>query len=79
MPPSVSRLSKQCGIVNILQPYRPPRSVVGRASLDFLLYTLQVRTHVHAACPARVVCFDLQRCALGKLPVTHFTRASCYS
>jgi hypothetical protein len=27
LPPSVSRLSRQCEILNILQPYRPPRPV----------------------------------------------------
>jgi hypothetical protein len=29
LPPSVSRLSGQCGILNISQPYRPPRTVTG--------------------------------------------------
>jgi hypothetical protein len=34
----VSRLSRQCGIFNISQPYRPPRSVTGIALLLLLLF-----------------------------------------
>jgi hypothetical protein len=34
-PPTVSRLSRQCGIFNILKPYRPPRPVTGVALLSF--------------------------------------------
>jgi hypothetical protein len=33
LPSYVSRLSRQCGILNISQPYRPPRSVTGIALL----------------------------------------------
>jgi hypothetical protein len=38
----VSRLSRQCGILNISQPYRSPRPVTGTALrfLIFLPYTM---------------------------------------
>jgi hypothetical protein len=35
---SVSRLSRQCGILNILQPYRPPWPVTGIALLTFFTH-----------------------------------------
>jgi hypothetical protein len=35
LPPFVSRLFRQCGILNIAQPYRPPRPVTGIALLLF--------------------------------------------
>jgi hypothetical protein len=34
--PSVSRLSRQCGILNISHTYRPPRLVIGRALLTLV-------------------------------------------
>jgi hypothetical protein len=42
LPPSVSRLSRQCGILNISQPYRPPWPVIETALL-FSYFTLRMR------------------------------------
>jgi hypothetical protein len=42
-PPYVNRLSRQCGIIHISQPFRPPRSVMGIA----LLFSCSSETSVY--------------------------------
>jgi hypothetical protein len=37
LPPSMSQLCRQCGVLNISQPYRPPRPVMGITLLYFTL------------------------------------------
>jgi hypothetical protein len=39
LPPSVSHLSRQCGILNISQPYRPPQFVTGESFTFFFTFT----------------------------------------
>jgi hypothetical protein len=51
-PPSVSRMSKQCGSLNISQHYKPPRPVTGIA----LLFKMKIMYYTGNTCgPPRPV------------------------
>jgi hypothetical protein len=43
-PPSVSRLSRQCGMFDISQPYRPPLPVT-RIALLFYISIISIKSH----------------------------------
>jgi hypothetical protein len=58
LPLSMSRFSRQCGILNILQPYRPPRSGTGIA----LLY-LDKRYIAASYCVSEISLFSSVRLA----------------
>jgi hypothetical protein len=46
LPPSVSRLSRQCGILNISQAYRPSRPVTGTAFTFFIAGIASCNLHI---------------------------------
>jgi hypothetical protein len=56
LPPSTSRFSIQCGILNISQPYRPPRPVTG---ITFTLLSAVSITGEENAGDSCVVCGNI--------------------
>jgi hypothetical protein len=52
LPPSMSRLSRQCAILSISQPHRPPRSVMGISSLFFFSWFILETCYVQMSCTA---------------------------
>jgi hypothetical protein len=51
-PPSESRLARQCGIIDMSQPYRPPRPVTGIALLVSVFHDM---THFEFGSPVTAV------------------------
>jgi hypothetical protein len=69
LPPSMSWLSRQCRILNISQPYRPPRPVTGTA---LLFICADVRTSQKKGVWASTAYYGIAAWVLGPWLVFYF-------
>jgi hypothetical protein len=65
LPPSMSWLSRQCGILNITQLYRPPMPVTGIALLKSITNSMNKVGILNAVCFCRQKIMLVLRCDPG--------------
>jgi hypothetical protein len=62
LPLSLSRLSRQCGILNISQPYRPPRPLTGIALLFIFYFLLLYNSYTFSQRNIKFLMYEYLQC-----------------
>jgi hypothetical protein len=75
---SVSRLFRQCGILNISQPYRPPRPVAGIALIYFTIIIIIINIIIIIASTLKLKLKKAKLCGLSpRAKYTDRATAAC--